>query len=217
MLYKIQKLYQSILFYFRLYGFTGGIKFAIGLLKSGVEKIYCFDLNTDKFNKSLINSELKFQIIENENQFNNIYEDYVNIKGRLLANEDKKRIMCKKELLGVIYKDDCLAGWGWIKLGVLKYGNNKLSQNECIIHKCRTIRTVRRQKVYSTLLIAFLTELKLRDIKKAFIGAKEFNIASLAAIEKVGFKFVEKFNSGNFFVRTVNHLKGNRTKVIKSD
>lgn len=217
MLYRIKKLYYSIRFYFYLYGFIGGMKFAVSLLKSGIEKIYYFNLCDDKLTITLVNPDLSFQIIESEKQFDNIYKDYVKIKGKLLAEEDRQRIISKNELLGVVYKDKIFVGWGWIKFGPLMYGNNKVLDNDCVIHKCRTLRTVRRHRVYATLLINMLNELHNGKTNLVFIGAKEFNIASLAAIEKVGFKFIEEFDSGNFIARITSHLKGFGTKVITYD
>lgn len=198
-----------------MYGFIGGVKFALGLLKSGVEKIYHFNLSKNHLNTALINPDLRFQLIESEKQFDDIYKDYVKIKGRLLAEEDRRRIIQRREMLGVIYKGNVFAGWGWIKSGPLMYGNNKVSENDCVIHKCRTLRTVRRQKVYTTLLVNILKELHNRETSKVFIGAKDFNIASLAAIEKVGFQLVEKYNSGNFIFRLFSHIKGRSAGVLK--
>ncbi len=97
------------------------------------------------------------------------------------------------------------------------YGNNRVLKNDCVIHKCRTLTIARRQKVYTTLLIRILQTLNNKGINQVFIGAKDFNTASSATIEKVGFKLIEKFNSGNFFVRLINHIKGLGTKVITYD
>jgi hypothetical protein len=199
-------------FYFYLYGFWGGIKFALGLIKSSGEKIYYFNLCNDKINNVLINPALRFQVIENERQFNDIYEDYIKIKGRLLAEEDRQRIISKKELLGIIYKDNVFAGWGWIKSGPLIYGNNKVLKNGFIIHECRTLRTVRRQRVYMTLLINILNELRNKGATRVFIGAKDFNVASLAAIGKVGFTFIEEFDSGDFIAKIASYLKDIKAK-----
>lgn len=215
MLYKIKKLYCSIRFYFYLYGFIGGVKFASGLVKSGVEKIYHFNLGKNRLNAALINPDLRFQLVESEKQFDDIYKDYVKTKGRLLAEEDRRRIIQKREILGVIYKGDIFAGWGWIKSGPLMYGNNKVSENDYVIHKCRTLRTVRRQRVYATLLVNILKELHNRKTNMVFIGAKDFNIASLTAIEKVGFQLVEKYDSGSFIFRLFSHIKGRSAGVLK--
>ena len=204
---SLQKLYQSIRFYFLLYGFTGGIKFALGLCRSSIEKIYYLNLDDGKFNESIVNPALRFRWITNEQQYNDIYKDYSTIKGRILADEDRNKVISGRELLGIVYKADSLAGWGWIKRGPATYCDCKLNKLDCLIHGCRTLRGFRRQGVYTTFLIKVLIELKNAGFSSVYIGAKKFNIASIKAIEKAGFCFKKDFNSGNIFLRIGKYFK----------
>lgn len=214
----MKKIYLSVLFYFELYGFKGGIQFAYGLFKSGVEQIYTINTNHDKVNADLINSGFHFSLVSNSDQYELIKDSFACIKGcEFLAEEGEGRIRSGSEWLGVIFKEDVLAGWGWIKPGPLTYGSSRVSREDCVIHKCRTLRAFRRQRVYATLLVNVVKECQSRNIKSVFIGAKDFNTASLAAIEKVGFKFVERYDSGHFLLRFVSHLRGCGTRVISCD
>jgi hypothetical protein len=210
------ELVEYIKFYFSLYGFMGGLKFFFNLLICGEEKIYIFDIKKDThFEKTFINPELEFKFIENRQEFDKIEKDYASVKGKRLARKDRRRVEAGREYLGVVYKSGVFAGWGWVKAGPLKYGNSSLAKNECVIHKCRTLRNFRRQRVYATLLLSLMKNLRHRHFNNIYIGAKSFNIPSLRAIEKVGFNFIEEFDAGSFIGRILNHLKGSGSKVLK--
>ncbi|MDH4202558.1 MAG: hypothetical protein OEV87_06655 [Phycisphaerae bacterium] len=214
MIFGIKKLFLLAKFYFKLHGFIGGVKFAYGLLRSGVEIIYIFKPALDKIKIELINPKLTFRLIQAPDQFDLIYNDYSEIRGDFFAQEDKRRMRSKKEWLAIIYKDEILAGWGWVKFGCFTYGTNKVTEKDCIIHKCRTVRSIRRQRVYVTLLVKLLNDLKEKKVQKVYIGAKDFNYASLKAIDKIGFRRIEEYNSGNIFQRINGHIQGHGTKVI---
>lgn len=208
---------ELIRFYFRLYGLSGGLKFFLNLFCCGKEKIYCFDLiNKTSIDTTLVNSNLNFKFIKNQIEFNQIKTDYISIRCKRLAEKDQQRLETKREYLGVIYKSNIFAGWGWVKMGPLRYGSNYLTKNDCIIHKCRTLQTLRRQRVYTTLLVDLLGELQQKGLHNVYIGAKSFNTPSLKAIEKTGFKFVEEFEAGSFVSRLLSHLKGSGTKVLET-
>ncbi|MBA7486006.1 hypothetical protein ES707_21558 [subsurface metagenome] len=212
----LRKIFESIRLYFRLYGFKDGVKFAYGLFRCSTESIYSLDLSKQGANDAIINQKLDVRFIDSTELFDAISSDFSAAKGRLLASLDRGRVVSGKEFLAVAYDEGKLAGWGWVRRGPLRYGNCRLSQKECVIHKCRTIRCRRRRGVYVTLLVNLQNALADRGIRRAYIGAKSFNKVSLRGIEKAGFEFVEECNLGSFASRLLHHLKGKGPKVMRT-
>jgi hypothetical protein len=210
----IAKKLEALRFYFKLYGFKGGITFALGLVRHPSIYIFAVDLTKNFAHlENLINPELNFLLITDAAGFDSIMKDYASIKGKSLALQDKQRVVSGKEYLGVVYKHDQFAGWGWVKKGPLKFGNCQLTDYDCAIVKCRTLRSQRRQGVYATLLVRMQQALKAQGFQKAYIFAIPFNKASLGGIEKVGFEFVEECNRGSFVSRLIRHILGKEAKV----
>jgi hypothetical protein len=210
----LRKIFESIRFYFRLYGFKGGVKFAYGLFRCSTESIYFLDLSKQGANDAIINQKLDIRFIDSIGLFDEISSDFSAAKGRLLASLDRLRVVSGKEFLAVAYDEGNLAGWGWVRTGPLRYGSCRLSQKECVIYKCRTIRCHRRRGVYVTLLRNMVKIMSERGFEKAYIGAKSFNKASLGGIKQAGFEFVEECDLGSFVSRLLHHLKGKGPKVM---
>jgi GNAT superfamily N-acetyltransferase len=207
--------FQSIYFYFKLYGFKGGLSFAIGLLQCRTELIYSVELGKqEKHSARLINPQLDVKLIESTEGFDLIQPDYVAATGSWLARRDYQLIASEKEYLAVVYKEGQFAGWGWVRKGPVKYGSCEIGRRDCVIHKCRTLRNHRRQGVYSTLIMSLQDMLADRGFQRAYIGAKSFNKLSLRGIERAGFGFVEECDLGSFASRLLHHLKGKGPKVM---
>jgi len=210
----LRKIFESIRLYFRLYGFKGGVKFAYGLFRCSTESIYSLDLSKQGANDAIINQKLDIRFIDSIGLFDAISSDFSAAKGRLLASLDRGRVVSGKEFLAVAYDEGKLAGWGWVRRGPLRYGNCRLSQKECVIHKCRTIRCRRRRGVYVTLLRNMVKIMSERGFEKVYIGAKSFNKASLGGIKQAGFEFAEECDLGSFVSRLLHHLKGKGPKIM---
>lgn len=211
------RFFQSIYFYFKLYGFKGGLAFAMGLLRCRTELIYSVELGKqEKGSARLINPHLDVKLIESTEEFDLIQPDYVAATGSWLARRGYRLIASEKEYLVVVYKEGQFAGWGWVKKGPLIYGNCKVGETECVIHKCRTLPNYRRQGVYSTLLVSLQDILADKGLQRAYIGAKSFNKVSLTGIERTGFEFVEECNLGSFVSRLWHHIRGKGPKVMQT-
>jgi GNAT superfamily N-acetyltransferase len=207
---------QSIRLYFKLYGFKGGFVFAVGLMRCRTESIYSIrPENREKNLERFINPELEVKLISNAEDFAPIRTDYAAATGTLLAQRGQQSITSGKEFLTVVYKQGRLAGWGWVKKGPVTYGNCKVGENECVIHKCRTLPDYRRQGVYSTLLVSLQDILANKGFQRIYIGAKSFNKVSLRGIERAGFEFVEECNLGTFTSRLWHHIRGKGPKVMQ--
>jgi hypothetical protein len=209
------RLLQSICSYFKLYGLRGGLTFAIGLLRCRTESIYSAELGKQKkCVERLINPEMRVKLIENAEEFDVMLPDYAAVTGAWMAQHARQLIISGEDYLAAVYKGGRFTGWGWVKKGPLTYGNCRLGKLDCVIHKCRTLREFRRQRVYTTLLISLMENLQQRGFRNVYIGAKSFNKASLKGIEKVGFEFVEQYDVGSFVSRLLYHLKGKGPKVM---
>jgi hypothetical protein len=211
----LRKIFESIRLYFRLYGFKDGVKFAYGLFRCSTESIYSLDLSKQGANDAIINQKLDVRFIDSTELFDAISSDFSAAKGRFLASLDRGRVISGKEFLAVVYDEGKLAGWGWVRRGPLRYGNCRLSQKECVIHKCRTIRCHRRRGVYVTLLRNMVKMMSEKGFEKVYIGAKSFNKLSLGGIEKAGFGLVERYKVGSFWSRFFSHVKGKGPKILR--
>jgi len=211
----LRKIFESIRLYFRLYGFKGGVKFAYGLFRCSTESIYFLDLSKQGADDAIINQKLDVRLIDSAELFDEVAEDFSDVKGRLLVTLDRERIISGEEFLAVVYDGGRLAGWGWVRKGPLRYGNVRVGQKECVVHKCRTVRCHRRRGVYVTLLSKLVQIMSERGFTKAYIGAKSFNKASLKGIEKAGFEFLEECDVGSFASRLLHHLCGRGSKVLQ--
>jgi hypothetical protein len=205
---NLMRMLDSVRFYFKLYGFGGGIRFALGLLTGDSEYVYCIDLKA--IEKMFVNPKTEFEVrfICDWEEFACVMDDYAAAKTKWLALQDKKRIIEGNEFLAVVYKQNSLAGWGWVRRGPFRYGNNYLKKSECLIHKCRTIRSYRRAGVYYTLLVSLKPILGSKGYEKVYIGTKTFNKASIKGIEKAGFEFVEEYYLGGFVRRLLSRTRG---------
>ncbi len=166
--------------------------------------------------KMVINRDLDVRFIDSAELFDEIADDFSDIKGRSLATLDRERIVSGEEFLAAVYNRGRFAGWGWVKKGPLTYGSCKLTEGDCVIHKCRTVRSQRGRGVYVTLLMKLVQIMSERGFTKAYIGAKSFNKASLNGIEKAGFEFVEQCDLGSFWSRSIHHLQRKGPKVMQS-
>jgi len=213
----LSQLFQSVRFFFKFYGFRGGVAFAWGLLRCNRESIYFADLTKQRNGlEAIANPKLDVRFIDTLEAFDLIAADYAAAKGELLALKDRKSLACGGNYLAVVYQDKSFAGWGQIKKGPVRYGNIRVSDCDCVIHKCRTLRAHRRQGVYVTLLARLQQILADKGLSKAYVGAKSFNKASLKGIEKAGFEFVEECNLGSFASRLWHHIRGKGPKVMQT-
>jgi len=208
--------FAAVHFYFKLLGFRDGIWFALSLIYSGKETIYCSGLKKLNIeNSSVPSGGLSFRLIETAQQYDEIISDYAHVKGPVLSKLDRNRIVNGTELLALIYDGKEFAGWGWVYKGPLRYGNIRVSNDDCVIHKCRTLPEHRGKGVYFNLLLNLKFTLAKRGFEKVYIGAKSFNQASLSGIEKAGFDFVEECDLGAFPARLFHHLRGKGSKVLR--
>jgi len=204
--------FASVRFFFRLYGFKGGIVFALNLIRHSGICIFAIDLTKNLVHTDdIINPNFDFRLINDATDFDSIEGDYVSVKGRYLALHDKQLVVSGKECLGVIYNQDQFAGWGWIKKGPFKLGNHELANNECMILKCRTVWSQRNRGVYMNLLLRMQQVLRKQGVQKVYIFSLSFNKTSLRCIEKVGFKFVEEYDRGSFASRLFRRIVGRGT------
>jgi hypothetical protein len=213
----ITKFFESIRFYFRLHGFVGGILFGFGLIRSDIECIYVSDLK--KLNPDIrkyCNPQLSVVFIKTVEDFCPVAADYEKFIGKTLSLADVETLKSGKNYLAMAYQGDVFVGWGWIKTGPLVYGNCEVSSQDCLIHKCRTIREHRGKGVYTTILIEIQGKMAKMGFSNAIIGAKSFNKSSIRGIEKTGFKFIEQCNLGSFYSRLFHHLKKKGPKVFHS-
>lgn len=173
------------------------------------------DLTGHFEDKMVINRNLDVHFIDSAELFDEVAEDFSDVKGRLLVALDRERIISGEEFLAVVYDGGRLAGWGWVRKGPLRYGNFCVGQKECVIHKCRTVRCHRRRGVYVTLLSKLVQIMSEREFTKAYIGAKSFNKVSLSGIKKAGFEFIEDCELGYFLSRLWYHMAGRGSKVMQ--
>jgi len=207
-------LFESILFSVRLYGLTGAIGFFWNVMRHPTIQIFSLDLKKNRDDKrKLINTELDLQLIKTEEEFERVLQDYSAVKGKSLSLEDRKKICSGKEYLGVIYHGRDFAGWGWVKKGPVTFGSNKLSETECAIVKCRTLRNHRRKRVYLTLMIKLQDTLEKLGYTKAYGCVIPFNKASLGGVCKAGFELLEECNRGSFLERLLRKITGKPPRV----
>lgn len=213
--FRFQLFTESVIFFFRLHGIKGGVRFAIGLMRSGYEFIYVSDLKKSDIQHLACNPELDVIFIKTLAEYDQIAWDYSAARGRELSKQDRNLLTSNRDYLAAVYHKSEFVGWGWIKKGPLKYGNSELGPKDCVIHKCRTLAHHRKKGVYTTLLAQIQKEMVMQGTQRAFIGAKSFNTASIKGIEKNGFGLVEKCYLGSFWSRVYSHLRKKGSKVLK--
>ncbi|MFA5293116.1 MAG: GNAT family N-acetyltransferase [Phycisphaerae bacterium] len=199
--------FEKMRFYFRLWGIKGGIGFFMKLLCDGSEKVYSMELDSQNQDKLKPDDfGLEFHLIDDCKSYDAISVEYAKIKGEGLVRKDRDRVVAAKEYIAVIYRNNCLAGWGWVKKGPLVYCNFSLMEHDCVIHKCRTLRNHRRKGVYAFLLEQLKFVLRERGFRKVYISSKSFNKASLGGIEKAGFRFIGEYNPGSYIHRLLRKV-----------
>lgn len=205
---------HSVRFCCKFFGFKGAINLALGLMRHRTIYIFVVDLKKNKYRlESIINPKLDVRLITNATDFDLIIDDYAAVKGKFLAFRDREHIVSGREYLGVVYLQGRFAGWGWVKKGPIRYGNCQLTQSDCAITKCRTLRSYRRQGVYVTLMAKLQQMLAEKGFQKAYGSAIPYNKASFGGIKKVGFVFLDECDRGSFISRLLRHILGKPRRV----
>lgn len=199
MLYTLESFIQ----YFRVHGFVGGFQYLLNLIGTGDECVYVFDLDQiDLLKNVAINQNAAFSLQKEIEPNKQIYQEFINVKGKNKARKDIERYRRNRDNVAIITINNSLAGWGIIS--DKKQGES--SKPSCLIHSCVTLRKFRRNRVYVSLLCNTLKKLKQEGYEFAFITSKIFNRASIGAIEKVGFKYVRLEKNGSLLERLFRHF-----------
>jgi hypothetical protein len=181
--------YHFARFYVRLYGLGGGLRFAWGLMRCRSEHLLRVDLRAVKGQfDDRVNRAFDCRVVRSPEEFESVYEPYRAVVGRYIAAADRQRLASGRDILALAYRDGELAGWMWITKGPMNFGNRTLQATDCLVHRCRTLRPFRRQRLFATLLVHMHETLADEGMEWGYAGVKPFNTAPLRGFPSLGWE-----------------------------